>query len=164
MTGLPTPVRTRKTVGSQRVAEYTARNNVRPVSWYVMPDLHAAVVAIAQRRDLTLQLLLTHACEVRYGQPDAVVLPPLVPPTRIKTDPHKSVTWYCPEPLFKSLKRLSVDIEASVQQLITSAVVDQLKDTPEVKVLRINTGVAPYMRAPVAGEISFQKPPLRRVR
>lgn len=162
MSDLPTPVRSRTTPGSKRVAEFTERNNVRPVSWYVVPELHAALTSIAKREDLSLQLLITHACETRYADPNSPALPPLVPPTKLKIDPHKNVTWYCPVELFMSIKMIGLKLQASAQQLITSAVVDQYKGRPEVRALRINTGVAPYMRAPTLGEVSFQRAPLRK--
>lgn len=159
MSDLPLPIRTRTTAGSKRLAEFGVRNNVRPLSWYVPLPLHTALVALAERQNVTLQLMLTHACEVRYADPADPKLPPLVPPTKLKLDPHKNVTWYCPVPLYMAIKQLSLNIGASTQQLITSAVVDQFHATPEVKALRIMTGVAPYLRAPVAGEASFQRPP-----
>ena len=160
-TTFPKPVRRRNTPGSQRLADYTERTGTRPVAWYVPTVLHEALVELAARTNLSLQFMLTHACEVRYGHDDPakVDIPPLVPPTRLTQDPHKNVTWYAPLALHKKIKFLALQIDATAQQLITSAVVDQYKGTKEIKALRITTGSAPYSRAPVLGNLSLQRPP-----
>lgn len=157
MADLPKPIRTRSTQGSQRLADYAERHGVRPVAWYVPEFLHEAVSDMAVRNGMTMQTLITFACETRYGL-DTPVLPPLVPPSHTKTDPHKNVTWYAPVDLYKKIKQLALDIESTAQQLITSAVVDQYKNTKEIKALRLVTGAAPYARAPIRGELSLQRP------
>lgn len=155
---LPTPVRNRRTEGSKRLSEYAERNGVRPVSWYVPEALHGPLVKIAAERGFAVQSLVTHACEVHYGAEEKA-LPPLVPPTHVKTDPHKNFTWYAPVALHKAIKLLALELECTAQQLITSAVVHQYKDVPEIKELRIVTGSAPYARAPQRGVIQFQRAP-----
>lgn len=142
----PARRRVRRTKGSKIVAEYLDRHGVRPVAVYVPEKWHRAFSKIAIEGDTSLQAIMTLACGTAYGARRD--LPPLVAPTRVKQDPHKSVTWYADVDLHKRMKMLAVDLDCSVQQLVMSAVVDYLKDHPSIAALKIKTGVAPYARHP----------------
>lgn len=141
---LPTPKQTRRTEGSKRLTEYTERNGLSPVAWYVPVELHAALTELAARGGSPLQAIVTAACIDRYGNKFNPTIPPLTPPTSKKTMAHKSFTWYAPEDLHTQIKVLAANIHSSQQQLITSAVVDACKDAPEIVALGVTTGVAPY--------------------
>ena len=159
MAQFPPQTRVRTTPGSQRVAEFGEKNGLKPVAWYVPTALHAALVAVTVKRSSNLQLMLAAACQDRFLHRTPPDIPPLTPPTRLKQDPHVNVTWYCPLPLYTAMKQAGLDIGASMQQLITSSMVAAYGHEPEVKDLRIITGVAPYLRAPLTGDINFQHPP-----
>lgn len=146
---MPTPpirTRVRRTAGSKTIGDYIDRHGVRPVTVYLPEPLHRALSKIAIESDTSIKALITLACNTYYG--GKVKLPPLVAPTRTKTDPHKSFTWYADIDLHRAIKLLAVELDGSVQQLILSAVADYLKDSPRIKALKIKTGFAPYARAP----------------
>lgn len=123
---------------------------------YVPENLHAAFTRIAIAAESNLQHLLTLPCDTFYGVHHD--LPPLVAPTRIKQDPHKSVTWYADIELHRRMKMLAVDLDGSVQQLILSAMVEYLKDAPEIKALELETGFPAYARK--FCDTKLGKPPL----
>lgn len=142
----PARHRTRNTQGSKTVGDYIDRHGLRPVAVYVPLPLHTAFARTAIAAESNLQQLLTLACNTFYGSRHD--LPPLLAPTRTKLDPHKSVTWYADIDLHRRMKMLAVDLDGSVQQLILSAMVEYLKDAPEVKALGLETGFPAYARAP----------------
>jgi hypothetical protein len=139
--------RVRNTQGSKTVAEYLENNGLRPVAVYFPTELHKALTHVAIDAGIPLQALVTLAINAYYAGPHD--LPPLVAPTRIKTDPHKNFTWYADLDLHKRVKLLAVDLDCTVQQLVLSALVDYTKDHKEIKRLKIKTGYAPYARAPL---------------
>lgn len=146
---MPTPPprkRSRTTDGSKRLESYMDNNGVRPVAVYVPIALHKALTEVCILGELTMQALITLACNTYYGAPHD--LPPLVKPTKVKLEPHKNVTWYADVDLHKRMKLLGLDIGASVQQLVLSALVDYTKDAPQVKALNIETGFPAYLRTP----------------
>jgi hypothetical protein len=147
MAAPPERKRIRRTEGSKTLARYLENNGLRPVAVYIPVDLHKALTHVAIEADITLQALVTLAVNAYYGTYRE--LPPLVSPTRIKADPHKSFTWYADVDLHKRVKLLAVDLDCTVQQLVLSALVDYTKDHQKVKALKIKTGSAPYARAPV---------------
>lgn len=138
--------RVRRTTGSKTVGDYIDRHGVRPVAVYIPEKLHRALTHAAIQGETTLQAILTVACNTFYGTRRD--LPPLVAPTRTKQDVHKSFTWYADVDLHKRMKMLAVDLDGTVQQLILSAVVEYMKDSPLIKALKIKTGYAPYARTP----------------
>lgn len=164
----------RSTPQSQRVADYAARNNLRPVSWYVPVGLHAALQQLTHKAKAasgaaeatSLQAVVTAACAKAYGLGPKGGTPPLAAPTNTALEPHKRFTWYAPYELQKDMRLVAANIESSMQQLVTSAVVDYLKDQPEIAALRIPTGVPPFMRAPDVGSADFSDfvPPAPRVK
>lgn len=171
----PTVRQTRRsTPQSQRVADYAIRNNLRPVSWYVPANMHAALHQLLDKAKAasgapeatSLQAVVTAACAKAYGLGPKGGVPPLAAPTNTKLEPHKRFTWYAPYDLQKDMRLVAAGIESSMQQLITSAVVDYLKDQPEIAALRIPTGVPPFMRAPDAGSADFSDflPPQTRAK
>lgn len=145
----PTRTRVRRTVGSKTVGAYVDRHGLRPVSVYLPEKLHRALTHIAINSETPLQALFTLACGTFYGSGREI--PPLIAPTKTKMDPHKSFTWYADVDLHKRIKLLAVDLDCSSQQLILSALVEHLKDSPQIKALKIKTGYAPYARAPNPG-------------
>ncbi len=161
-TVLPQKTRTRKTEGSRRLLEYNEQRGAKHVPWYIPLELHKALKLLAIYRGTSLQTMVTYACEQHYGDLKNVVVPPLTVPTRINGEPHKNYGWYAPIELATNIARLSVELEASRQQLITSAVVNQYKSEDPIARLQINTGSAPYVRAPANLPISFQAGQVRR--
>lgn len=146
MTTPPLRTRVRRTEGSRKVGDFLDRHGLRPVSVYLPIELHRALAGTAIEAGTNLQGLFTLACSKFYG--GEVDLPPLVAPTRTKSEPHKSVTWYADVDLHKRMKMLAVDLDGSVQQLIVSAIVAHLKRAPRVKALNIQSGFPAYAQAP----------------
>lgn len=146
---MPTPPprkRIRTTQESKRLETYVTENGLKAVSVYIPVELHKALHEVAIQGEMSLQGLITLACNTYYGVHRD--LPPLVAPTRIKTDPHKNVTWYADVDLHKRIKLIALDIDGTVQQLVLSALVDYCKGSKAVKALKIKTGHAAYARAP----------------
>lgn len=146
---MPTPPprkRSRTTDGSKRLETYMDRNGLRPVAVYFPVDLHRALTEVCILGETTMQALITLACNTYYGGPHD--LPPLVKPTKVKLEPHKNFTWYADVDLHKRIKLLALDVEASVQQLVLSAVLGYTNKHPQVKALKIETGFPAYLRTP----------------
>lgn len=146
----PTRTRVRRTPGSKTLGAFIDRHGLRPVTVYLPEPLHRALSQIAIEHETPIQAMMTLACTAHYGG-KCPQLPPLVAPTRTKTDPHKSFTWYADIDLHKQIKLLAVEMDCTVQQLILSALVESLKGAPHIKALEIKTGYAPYARAPSDG-------------
>jgi hypothetical protein len=140
----------RTTEGSKRVGEYLERNNLAPMTWYIEQDLHDAVTRVLAKTTprTPLQAVVTAACQKWYGAGTGTPLPKLVAPSNIRGTPHKRFTWYAPLQLHDAVKLTGLKANASIQQLITSAVVDFLLGHPEIKALGLERGVAAFKRAP----------------
>lgn len=145
----PTRKKIRRTPGSKSLGAYIDRHGLRPVAIYIPLEWHRALSHISIESDTPLQALFTVACTEYYSRPRD--LPPLIAPTRTKTDPHKNFTWYADIDLHKRIKMLAVDLECSAQQLILSAVIDKVKESPRIQALNIKTGYPPYVRLPDTG-------------
>lgn len=133
-----------KTSGSQRVTDYKERHNLHPVVLPVPLNIHKALSHHALDDGVTMQSLFTLACEKYFGS-DPVTVPPLVA-TRRGQEKFKQPTWYADIDLHKRIRRLSIDTGASVQQLIMSALVDYLKDSPRMQAAEVTTGYPPMAR------------------
>ena len=145
---LPQRTRARKTEGSRRLQEYNEKRGVKHIPWYVPLELHKALKELALYNGVPLQTMVTFACEQHYGNLEAPSLPPLTAPTLQSVEPHKNFTWYAPLSLVMNIGKIALEVEASRQQLITSAVVNQYKTTEPIARLGITTGAPPYVRAP----------------
>lgn len=147
MSTIPKRTPDRRTLGSKRLGVYLDKNGLRAVTVYIPTPLHRALSIIAIESETSIQALITAACQTFYGTHQGV--PPLAAATRTKTDPHKTLSWYADIALHKRMKLLAVDIDGTVQQLIISAILEYLKDSPHIRKLHMDTGYAPYARAPV---------------
>lgn len=148
MTNPPNRPRARTTSGSLTVGKFIDRHGLRPVSVYIPIELHRALATIAIKSDTSMQAIVTLACSKYFGRGDPDV-PPLLAPATPTSEPRKNFTWYADIELHKRMKLLAVVLSGSVQQLVLSAVVDYMKDAPDIKALRLQTGFPAYARAPV---------------
>lgn len=128
------------TAGSERVAAYVERHNVRKVSVYLTEKMHRALSTIADESEVTLQGLITLACTKHYGPRPQV--PPLLPHTSPTKEPHKNLTWYADRQLHTSMRLLSVHMDVSVQRLIVSALAEYFKDHPSIQALELEPAEA----------------------
>lgn len=136
-----------RTKGSALVKAHIDSKGERQVAVYIPLEWHTALLEATKRKHGALQSNILTACSTYYGVVPPV-LPPLVEPTHVRRDPHKTVTWYAATPLHDAMKKLAVDIRSSVQQLVLSALVDHMKNEPAIAALKIPTGSAPYPKAP----------------
>lgn len=89
--------------------------------------------------------MITAACAAIYNSDDAA-LPPLVAAPKVGR--ASKVGWYAPEDLVRRIKILAARHNTNVSQLVASAVAERYKDYPAFKNANIETGAAPYLRAP----------------